>query len=153
MRTREVPALPQPSFPLLGHWGFPAWKAWDATHLGASSTEKTLRAELGVGGLGREQGRELLPGRDRSITTVHWPVEGADPIQLRKPAAYFPTACLVNAKTEHACLLPAGGPVGQNECPGGLAEALSILPSLWAPTLCLSATHPSTHQRTVAWVS
>lgn len=109
MRTREVPALPQPSFPLLGHWDFPAWKAWDATHLGASSTEKTLQAELGVGGSGREQGRELFPGRDSSITTVHWPVEGADPIQLRKPAAYFPTACLVNAKTEHACLLPAGG--------------------------------------------
>lgn len=145
MRTREVPALPQSSFPLLGHWGFPAWKARDATHLGASSTEKTLQAELGVGGSGREQGRELLPGRDSSITTVHWPVEGADPIQLRKPAAYFPTACLINAKTEHVCLLPAGGSVGQNECPGGLAEALaSCLLPRHSPLACLQHIHPHT---------
>lgn len=35
--------------------------------------------------------------------------ERAGPAQLGKPAAYFPTACPVNAKTKHTCLLPAGG--------------------------------------------
>lgn len=71
--------------------------------------------------------------------------EGSRSTQLRKPAAYLPTACPVNAKTKHTCLLPAVG---------GWRAKMSILEDwqmpwhcaspFWAPTLPLSVAHPDT---------
>lgn len=114
--------------------------------------ERTPRAELGGGGQAVTRGRRWsCPGgtagwgSSRYTTTVCWSVKGGVPPRPRKPATYFPTACPVNAKTKHTCLLPAGGQRAKMSVLEGWQMPWHPASPPWAPTLPLSAAHPPTH--------
>lgn len=87
-------------------------------------------------------GRDRRTGRWQLYNHCAQACEGSRPTQLRKPAACFPTACPVNAKTKHLPAPCRGRAAGQNEHPEGWQMPWHPASPSWAPTLPLSVAHP-----------